>query len=146
MMSRNEPWWVITEHFWLFQPRKQIKSWPQGTDQALHSWMGSYRTCTGAPSPFGILETSPQSTALLPAHDGKPEDKRASCAHLKPFAIKVKYSSSLAYGFFSSVNIKVAGSETWLAGLRVLISPGVSMKKIPINVRSLLGPLYQQQK
>lgn len=98
------------------------RSDPGNQERTLHGWMGSLRTRTAALSPFGSLEASLQSTALFPTHKEKPEGKRASCAHLKPSVIQVKYSAPPAYGFFFSVNKKVAGSETWLSGPRVLIS------------------------
>lgn len=72
----------------------QIKSWKQGTKHFPAEW--GLRTRTVAVSPFESLEASLQNTALFPAHKQKLDQKRASCAYLKPFVIKVKYSSPLS--------------------------------------------------
>lgn len=58
--------------------------------------MGSYRIHTVALLPSESLEASLQNTALFPAHKEKAGGKRASCAYLKPFVIKVKYNTPLS--------------------------------------------------
>lgn len=104
--------------------------------------MGSHKTGTVALLPFESLEARLQNTALFPAHKERAGGKRASCAYLKPFVIKVKYDTPLPYRFFLSVNIQVAGSGTGLSILSDLTSySGVSTKKLRMNY---VSPSFSQ--